>query len=142
MLKYLKSLFAKKPQPAVVSTTDNTPIAMNDIERTRQEILRRLRDDAPMSHHELQIAVKLLFGVDLPTSMWRLRRTQESLLFFRICGIVYSDSPKMALRLRMQDDSLGTTLALTIDITELHELMEPVPPIDLSRLQPRSKRGA
>lgn len=137
MFKSLKSWFQKKPQDVQHVTTDNTRIPVSDIEHTRQELRKKLRDKSPISHQELQLAAKLFYQVDLPTSMWRLRRTQESLLYFRICAVIPNKGDDKSLVLRMCDDSLNTSLNLLIDVRDIPELMEPVPPIDLSRLQRR-----
>lgn len=97
-----------------------------------------------LTHETLQACARFLFGVpDLPCSMWRLRYCEKSMLYFKLDRLqpVFHKKQVVQLYLVFIDDSMGSNLQLQIEIRELWSMMEPVPPIDLTKITKSKAAG-
>ena len=84
-----------------------------------------------VDHETLQAAALLFFNVDLPTCYWKLRYSEESLLYFKInqvFSVFGEDGELQDIRLTLSDDALGTSLCLAIGIRDVGEMLLPVIP--------------
>ena len=133
---------APKPEPVKeVQYTGGNEFMSVDLASIRKQLAKKLWDHTykkvPLSHTDLQACARFLFDVkDMPSTLWRLRYSPDSLLYFKLSHLqpVFNKKNPTQLYLVFIDDSMGSSMHLQIEIRELWEMMEPVAPLDLDSL--------
>lgn len=140
---------APKPEPVKeVQYTGGYEIMSVDLASIRKKLAKKLWDytykKVPITHADLQACARFLFDVkDMPSTLWRLRYSPDSLLYFKLSHLqpVFHKKTVTRLYLAFIDDSMGSALQVQVEIRELWDMMEPVAPLDLdSFTNPKKSR--
>lgn len=129
-LAWFRSKRTVPPTPVTSTQHPALPVADDQITEAHFHAFLKasLRANSQIDHVSLQAAARIFFQVDLPTQLWRLRYTDNSLMYFRIVHVYsgFEGNELMVMRLTLADEALGTSLKLVIDITDVAELLLPV----------------